>query len=149
VSSWDNSTWYQCPEPYETGGIHKDRESLDELNPYVCPHCGSNHCSIQRERNDIYCFICGWRDPEYYNVKLNRLIEWLNIREKEIGSPVLLSDKERKIAEYKSERYQLNKESIDAKSAIYNSNHIEAVREYKRIWKANNTKKRKMLLSLV
>lgn len=51
-------------------------DKLDETEPRRCPHCGSNHASLMVERYDYYCFICGWRESEFFNHRLNELHIW-------------------------------------------------------------------------
>lgn len=65
--------WYEYPRDYVVRGeiIEKTHiEILDRKHPYVCPHCNSNHCSLQREGADLYCFVCGWRDGEHYKTPM-------------------------------------------------------------------------------
>lgn len=138
--------WYKDiikSEPYETGGIAITHISmLDPQDPHRCPQCHNNSASIQREGRDIYCLLCGWRDSEHYNEKLNARIKWLEFKEKLYGKPLLLSNREKDLLRRKSENYLRHRESIllKSKQSLENESEIErAIRkEYKHQYYLDN-----------
>ena len=74
-SNSDNGYWashiFKSEEYVGTG--------ICEMIPYVvnhyCPHCGSNSGSLQREFDDIFCLMCGYRWSCYYNLAMERWIQ--------------------------------------------------------------------------
>ncbi len=135
---WYVPVHYVYPEPYETGGITKTHiDILDPKHPHICPHCQGNSARLQREGDDLYCFTCGWRDSQYFNIKFKSFLEWVVKREQEYGSPRLLSDAKQGHLNRKAEFYYNHHESELEKRKQYQNEHKEKLREYKRQWAWN------------
>lgn len=136
--------------PYTVGIVERRfHEVLDTDNPHVCPHCHGNNARLMRDGSDLYCFTCGWRDAEYFNRMLARLIKWVAQQEKRWGGPVLLSDDEVAALQQQSEARK-RKRLLDAeyrerdkeRSKRYAEANAERLREYRRRYRREHNEER-------
>lgn len=140
MAKWLSNTEYWARDifissPYETGGIARVfHETLDPSNPTICPHCNGNNARLLKEGRDLYCLICGWRESQYFNEKLNNLIKWLIGRERRFGAPILLSDSETPRNSREVEKVKLRK---------YRNNHKDDAREYNKRYREEHSERLK------
>ena len=121
------------------------RNNLNYNKPRECPHCGSNHRSMQIEGYDYYCFICGWRESELFNGRLNNFLKFIERLENKNGKPRLRSSLEsQKLINHRNDYNKHRLERIEH-TKIYNLTHKEHRKEYKHQYYLDNKERINML----
>ena len=95
--------WYKYPyKSYESNDIKVTRiPEIDPKKPWQCPRCRG---LLAKDGADAHCWVCGYFNFFYFDIKVLKFIAWVERREQVYGAPELLSNAEVKVIEDNRER---------------------------------------------